>query len=63
MAPGGDDASDLRLPDPVVGPPRLLALVQAHLLRLGDPDPAARPSTDEAPGTGEQLRDLAVSPE
>jgi len=60
---GTRTAEDLRLPPTIAGHPPLVAAVQDHLLRLGDLDPAARPSTDEALVIAQRLRDLAVSVE
>ncbi len=54
---------DLLLPPTVTGHPPLIAAIQAHLLHMGDPDPAGRPSTEEALAEAQALRDLAVSVE
>ena len=47
---GTRTADDLRLPASVTGEAPLLAAVQAHLLRLGDPDPAATALVGAAAG-------------
>ena len=55
-------AGDFRLPDEqIAGPPELLAAVQAHLDRLGDPDPRARPTTEEALAAAQRLREDAIA--
>jgi serine/threonine-protein kinase len=45
----------------VAGPPDLLAALQAHIDRLGDPDPRGRPSTDEALASAARLREAAIA--
>jgi tRNA A-37 threonylcarbamoyl transferase component Bud32 len=53
---------DFALPaDKIAGPPELVAAVQAHLDRLGDPDPAARPSTEQALADAGRLREEAIA--
>ena len=59
---GTRTAGDLRLPaEEVAGPPELLAAVQAHLDRLGDPDPARRPDTETALASAQALREEAIA--
>jgi hypothetical protein len=57
---GTRTANDLRLPA-LDGPAELLGAVQAHLDRLGDPDPAARPDTEAAFASALELREHAIA--
>ncbi len=52
---------DFRLPAEIVGPPSLLATLQDHLDRIGDPDPAGRPITTAAFAEAQQLREDAIA--
>jgi tetratricopeptide (TPR) repeat protein len=53
---------DVQLPDAVMksGPPKLMAAIQEHLYELGDPDPAARPSTSDSLDAATRLRAIAI---
>ncbi len=42
-------------------PPALAAALQAHLARLGDPDPAKRPTTAQALAESQRLRERAIA--
>ena len=55
----GDFALPSQLRDQ--GPPELMAAVQEHLDRLGDPDVAQRPDTAEALASASELRDLGIA--
>ncbi|HVK74781.1 MAG TPA: serine/threonine-protein kinase [Kofleriaceae bacterium] len=49
-------------PDVLAGtPPELAAALQEHLDRLGDLDPTARPTTDEALAITQRLREQAIA--
>jgi len=63
---GARTRGDFRLPTgdapgAVRGPPELLEAVQTHLDRLGDPDAANRPSTEEALAAAQRLREDAIA--
>ena len=59
---GTRTANDLQVPaGGIEGPPELLVAVQAHLARLGDPDPAARPDTEAALASAQELREHAIA--
>ena len=53
---------DVQLPDAVMrlAPPRVMTAIQDHLYELGDPDPAARPSTSDALDAALRLRAIAI---
>jgi hypothetical protein len=54
---------DFRLPPAVLSdaPAEIAEGLEAHLDRMGDPDPAGRPGTEEALRTARHLRDLAIA--
>lgn len=54
---------DFRLPEPVFAqvPPAVAAEVQSHLVRIGDPDPAKRPTTTQALAESQRLRELIIA--
>ncbi|MBK7534416.1 MAG: serine/threonine protein kinase [Myxococcales bacterium] len=53
---------DLRLPPEVTAAaPAVAADLQSHLLALGDPDPAQRPTTADALATAQRLRERIVA--
>ena len=56
-------ADDFRLPENVLaGVPKDVAdEVQAHLMRLGDPDPAKRPATAQALAEAQRLRERVIA--
>jgi serine/threonine-protein kinase len=58
---GARARGDFKLPPEVVGPPALLAALQDHLDRIGDPDPAGRPSTDAALAEAQAMRADAIT--
>jgi tetratricopeptide (TPR) repeat protein len=51
---------DFKLPE-IAGPPDLIAALQAHLDRLGEPDAANRPATDDALASAHRLREQAIA--
>jgi tetratricopeptide (TPR) repeat protein len=53
---------DVQLPEATMkaGPPKVMAAIQEHLYELGDPDPAARPSTSDALDAAHRLRAIAI---
>ncbi len=60
---GGRTRGDLRLPLELLAaaPPELAAALTDHLDRIGDPDPAARPRTDDALAEAQALRERAIA--
>jgi serine/threonine-protein kinase len=60
---GHRDIRDFRLPTAVLAnaPVELATAVQNHLDRLGDLDPAARPSTPDAVAVAQRLREQAIA--
>jgi serine/threonine-protein kinase len=59
---GTRHADDFTLPpDVLAGAPTLADALQGHLLRLGDPDPAKRPTTSQALVEAQRLRERAIA--
>jgi serine/threonine-protein kinase len=59
---GARRAEDFRLPPEVLaGAPRLADEIQHHILRLGDPDPARRPTTAQALAESQRLRERIIA--
>jgi tetratricopeptide (TPR) repeat protein len=55
-------ADDFRLPDSVVASvPGLAGELQHHIMRLGDPDPARRPTTAQALAESQRLRERIIA--
>jgi len=55
-------AEDFRLPDAVfASAPQLAVEIQHHILRLGDPDPARRPTTAQALAESQRLRERIIA--
>jgi tetratricopeptide (TPR) repeat protein len=56
-------AEDFLLPPEIAAqaPPSIVDEVQRHLLRLGDPDPARRPTTAEALAESQRLRERMIA--
>jgi len=54
---GARSAEDLRLPAAMfAGAPALADEIQHHIMRLGDPDPARRPTTAQALAESQRVR-------
>ena len=60
---GERHADDFRLPPAVLAPvaPPLADAIQRHLMTLGDPDPARRPTTAQALAEAQRLRERIVA--
>jgi len=59
---GARRADDFRLPAGVfAGAPQLTDEIQHHITRLGDPDPARRPSTAQALAESQRLRERLIA--
>ena len=59
---GARRAEDFRLPPEVLaGAPGLADEIQHHILRLGDPDPARRPTTAQALAESQRLRERIIA--
>jgi serine/threonine protein kinase len=60
---GARARGDFRPPADITrgAPPALVAALTDHLDRVGDPDPARRPSTDDALAEAQVLRDQALA--
>ncbi len=59
---GARSPQDFRLPREVFsGAPHLAEDVQAHIIRLGDPDPAKRPTTTQALAESQRLRERIIA--
>jgi serine/threonine-protein kinase len=59
---GARRAEDFRLPAEVfAGAPALADEIQHHILRLGDPDPARRPTTAQALAESQRLRERLIA--
>jgi tetratricopeptide (TPR) repeat protein len=55
-------AEDFRLPDGVfAGAPALAEEIQHHIMRLGDPDPARRPTTAQALAESQRMRERLIA--
>jgi hypothetical protein len=55
-------ADDFRLPAQVfAAAPQLADEIQHHIARLGDPDPARRPSTGQALAESQRLRERIIA--
>lgn len=55
-------AEDFRLPDAVfAGAPELADEIRHHIMRLGDPDPARRPTTAAALAESQRLRERIIA--
>jgi len=59
---GARSASDFRLPASVfASAPALADEIQHHIMRLGDPDPAQRPTTAQALAESQRLRERIIA--
>ena len=59
---GARSASDFKLPAAVfAGAPALADEIQHHIMRLGDPDPARRPTTAQALAESQRLRERIIA--
>jgi tetratricopeptide (TPR) repeat protein len=59
---GARSASDFRLPASVfASAPTLAEEIQHHIMRLGDPDPAQRPTTAQALAESQRLRERIIA--
>ena len=59
---GARSADDFRLPAAVFAPaPALADEIHHHILRLGDPDPARRPTTAQALAESQRLRERIIA--
>jgi hypothetical protein len=59
---GARRAEDFRLPDAVfASAPELGGEIQLHIMRLGDPDPARRPSAAQALAESQRLRERIIA--
>jgi hypothetical protein len=58
---GARKRGDFRLPAEIAGPRDLLATLQDHLDRIGDPDPAGRPTTEAALAEVQRMREDAIA--
>jgi serine/threonine protein kinase len=59
---GARTADDFRLPAGVfASAPMLADEIQHHIMRLGDPDPARRPSTAQALAESQRLRERLIA--
>jgi len=55
-------AEDFLLPEPVTSQaPTIADEIQQHLLKIGDPDPSKRPTTIQALGEAQRLRELIIA--
>ena len=59
---GARRADDFQLPAAVFAPaPALAYEIQHHIMRLGDPDPARRPTTAQALAESQRLRERIIA--
>jgi len=54
-------AEDFLLPKPILDTTPIAEEVQAHLMRIGHPDPASRPSTAQALAVAQRLRERLIA--
>jgi len=59
---GARSANDFRLPASVfASAPALADEIQHHIMRIGDPDPARRPTTAQALAESQRLRERIIA--